>query len=215
MIRSRGGCVGEVRNGPAICSRNIDPAGTQRQGEWLRVLVNSAPNDHLSASPYCSMMASWGRDHSNIRPTIAAGIVSTACVEIGEKSTSAAPDDHFAVRPYRGVRMPGAWRTVDSGSYPTVTARVVFPAGVKIAAKAIGATPNDHHSTGPDCSVRKPRIRRVANTCSCPTVCARIVGSPCVQRIGKIVTATPDNHRSTGPDCSMRSPWIRRVRCAR
>ena len=75
--------------------------------KWLR-RTTSAPDDHFTAGPHCRVTASGsGRvGGAGGRPTIRAGIVSAAGVQIGWCSISA-PDDHFAAGPHCRVTALG------------------------------------------------------------------------------------------------------------
>ena len=85
-------------------------------------------------------------------PTICAGIVSPAGVQLGIRSNPS-PDDHFTASPDCRVKSASIGR-VDAGGCPTIRARIVSAAGVQIAVADInGAAPDDHFTAGPDCGV--------------------------------------------------------------
>ena len=66
-------------------------------------------------------------------PTIRAGIVSPAGVQIADTDHSA-PDDHFTASPHCRVNVSGSGRVGGAGGRPTIRAGIVSPAGVRITA---------------------------------------------------------------------------------
>ena len=66
----------------------------------VAVALDSAPDDHLTAGPYCSVTVSAiGRvSGAGGCPTIRAGIISPAGVEI--RASVSAPHNHFAASPH-------------------------------------------------------------------------------------------------------------------
>ena len=98
-------------------------------------VISSAPDDHFTAGPDCRVTVSRsGRvGGAGGCPTIRAGIVSPAGVEIvgGHRS---APDDHFTASPHCRVHVSGSGRVGGAGGCPTIRAGIVSPAGVQKAA---------------------------------------------------------------------------------
>src|SRR5262249_57802953 len=94
--------------------------------------IKSTPDDHFTASPYCRVNGSgsgWvGR--AGGRPTIRAGIVPPAAVEI-RAAIPATPDDHFTPSPHCRVSAACNRRVGVAGSYPAIGAGIVSPAGLQ------------------------------------------------------------------------------------
>ena len=65
------------------------------------------------------------------RPTVRAGIVSPAGVQIVPTPVISAPDDHFAAGPHCRVIRSGSGRVGGAGGCPTIRAGIVSPAGVQ------------------------------------------------------------------------------------
>src|SRR5262249_47668140 len=110
----------------------------------------SAPDDHLTTGPDCRMLVSaFGRvGDAGRRPTVGAGIVSAAGVQIAAAIISA-PDDHLTAGPDRRILLPTLWRVRGAGCCATVGARIVSRAGVQIGRTASTPTPDDHLTAGP------------------------------------------------------------------
>ena len=85
-------------------------------------------------------------------PTISRRDISPAGVERGTL-VSAPPDDHFAARPDRCVRVSGIRRIRGTCGYPTIRAWIVSPARVQKVERLVLATPDDHFTVSPDCRV--------------------------------------------------------------
>ena len=101
-------------------------------------------------------------------PTIRAGIVSSARIQIAG-AISTAPDDHFTASPDSGVRDPASGRVGDTGGCPRVRSGIVSCAGVEEAAEA-GASPDDHFTASPDTRVKVPSRRHVGGAGSRPGI---------------------------------------------
>ena len=102
-----------------------------RQCSSHGVVVESAPDDHFTASPHCRVIQSAIRRVGGAggNPTVGSGIVSPPVLKVTE--TISAPNDHFAAGPDCRV-LPGGGRVVGAGRCPTVCAGIVSPAGVQI-----------------------------------------------------------------------------------
>ena len=74
-------------------------------------------------------------------PTIHAGIVSPAGIQIGA-ATNAAPDDHFTTRPHCRVGATAFRHVRATSSCPVVRVGIVSAAGVQT--EGIGLAPDDH-----------------------------------------------------------------------
>src|SRR6266513_3134973 len=98
------------------------------------------PDNHLAASPDCRMKFSRNRRTGGAGscPTISAGIVSSARVQIAAKGVQSAPDHHFTASPDSCVTVSGVGRVRGSRGCPTVRARIVSP-----ARRVSGPTPDD------------------------------------------------------------------------
>src|SRR5205814_8132028 len=113
-------------------------------------------SDHFAAGPECRVKRSGKGRASDVRgrPTVCAGIISTAGVQkvdsIGSSGTSA-PDDHFTAGPHCRVTGSRSGRVARTGDCPTIHTRIVSATGVEIADIKITSTPNDHITASPDC----------------------------------------------------------------
>ena len=121
-------------------------------------------------------------------PTVGAGIVSAAGVQIVIGAMSA-PDDHFAAGPHCRVTVSARGRVGGAGGCPTIRAGIVSAAGVQIAGVASSA-PDDHFTAGPHCRVNVSASGRVGGAGGCPTIRAGIV-SPAGVQIGRCRSARP------------------------
>jgi hypothetical protein len=65
------------------------------------------------------------------RPTVSAGIVSAAGIEITPRA-NAAPDDHLITGPDRRVRVSPGGRVGSAGGRPTVSAGIVSAPSIRI-----------------------------------------------------------------------------------
>src|SRR5207253_5813454 len=86
-----------------------------------REAKDAAPDDHFAAGPHCRMLVSGiGRvGGGGGCPTVGAGIISPAGVQIAA-DTSSAPDDHFAAGPDCRVTVSGSGRVGKAGGCPCV-----------------------------------------------------------------------------------------------
>src|SRR5207249_11522823 len=120
------------RTAPALCSACVvavvttlrvgifSPAGVQNAA------VISAPDDHFAAGPHCPVKCSAARraDGAGGCPTIGAGIISPAGIQIAAAINSA-PDDHFASGPHCRVLNSASRRVGRAGGCPPVAAGTV------------------------------------------------------------------------------------------
>ena len=136
------------------------------------------------------------------------GIVFSTGIQGKAKGINAAPDDHFAASPNRGMTASAAGRVGGAGRSPTVRHRIVSPAGVVAV-----STPDDHFIAGPNCRMARPRRRCASGACGSPIVGSWIV-SPASVQIGVIVASAPDDHFSASPHCGVTKSTDRRVRDA-
>ena len=81
-------------------------------------------------------------------PTIGAGIVPAARVEIGATG-AAAPDDHFTAGPDCRVKVSASGCVGRADGCPTIGAGIIPPAGVQSADAAGIPAPDDHFAPGP------------------------------------------------------------------
>ena len=105
-------------------------------------------------------------------PTIRAGIVSPAGVQIGVYHHKSTPDDHFTAGPDCRVTDSGIGRVVGADGCPTIRAGIVSPASVE-RIKVISSAPHDHFTAGPHCRVTGSASGRVDGAGGCPTIRAR------------------------------------------
>src|SRR5205085_5438330 len=94
----------------------------------------SAPDDHLTASPYRTVIRSGFRRPGDACgcPTIRARIVPAAATfENGGAETTSAPDDHFTACPDCSLRIRGKGRVRGMGWGPTIRRGSVFDKSVE------------------------------------------------------------------------------------
>src|SRR5262249_21215765 len=135
--------TGSVRGGgssPNVATRIVSPAGVHITGA-----IKSTPDDHFTARPDGRLRKSGiGRiGGTRGRPTIRAGIVSCAGVQINATGRRSAPDDHIAASPHRRLGVSGGGRVGGAGGCPTIRAGVVSPTGVE-KGRVVSAAPDDH-----------------------------------------------------------------------
>jgi hypothetical protein len=130
----------------------------------------SAPDNHFSACPDSGMRASVIRcvDSSSKHPSIRAGIVSAAVVQIAERDP--APDDHFVAGPHCCMRISDLRSIRGAGRCPTVRAWVVPTTGVESVAKRVASAPDNHFSAAPHARVIGSGNRSIRDVGGCPTV---------------------------------------------
>src|SRR6266550_3688215 len=130
--------------------------------------MKTTPDDHFAASPHRGVTNSCSRCVHGVsgRPTIGAGVISTACVE---NAAAPAPDNHLAAGPYGGVLVSCGRHGIGTSSRPTIGARIVSSAGVEQGEEIVSA-PHDHLTPSPHCCMKTACVRRVARTCRCPTI---------------------------------------------
>jgi hypothetical protein len=142
-----------------------------------------------------------GSIHAGDCPTVGAGIVPTATIQIG--SVSSTPNDHLAAGPHCRVMVSSSRHVRRASRCPTISAGNVSPTSVQ---KVIGAikkipAPDDHFAPGPHCRVTGSYRGRIGRASRCPTIGARIVSLAGVQIVGTIVLSAPDDHFAAGPHC--------------
>jgi len=178
------------------CSRAVSAASVQ-----VVIAIKSAPDDHFARGPNRRIIVSCSRCVSGAGgcPTIRAGIVSAASVQIAEAAIRAsAPDNHFAAGPHCGVKVSAIRRVDGAGPRPTVSAGIVSTASIKVAG-IIGSAPDDHLAAGPHCRVIEAAVGRVASAGGYPSVRGRIVSAPGIIKPTQDYP-TPDDHFATCPD---------------
>src|ERR1043166_7422873 len=101
MTGSSVGRTGSTCRQPTITNRIVAPAGVK-----IVAGVGAAPDDHLAASPDCSVTRPSGRciGGGHNCPSVGARIVLSAGVP-DAAGVSATPDDHFTAGPYHSVRI--------------------------------------------------------------------------------------------------------------
>ena len=99
--------------GTCLCA--ISPAGVQGAQ-----VITAAPNDHLTARPYCRVRCPGFRrvDGAGERPTIDTRVVSPAGGQTPLVKILSTPDNHFSIAPHRCV--PGSPGWPDAGGCPTI-----------------------------------------------------------------------------------------------
>ncbi len=117
-VACAGGC-------PTICAGIISPTGVEIIGD--AGALQSPPDDHLAARPDCRVPTSRiGRTRcARGGPSVCAGTIPPAGVEITGAAVDSTPNNHFAACPDRcmpvsTVRRPGS-------SSPTVVVTVIIP----------------------------------------------------------------------------------------
>ncbi len=142
----------------------------------------STPDDHFTASPHCRVRGS-GRGYfgrAGGRPTIGAGIISPAGVQVKASKYKSTPDDHFTASPHCCVKALGQ-RVRWSCSWPSN-----YPCWDCISRRCSNrrkfqSTPDDHFTASPHCRVRSSGIGRVGRAGGRPTIGAGIVSPAGVQ----------------------------------
>src|SRR6266480_2068085 len=166
-------------------------------------MIISTPDNHFTAAPDCRVKFSCqGRvGGAGSCPTVRAGIVSGAGVQVAGRVAAACPDNHFIAGPDCRVPESGRGRVDDVGSCPTVHGGIVSPAGLERSGVVVSA-PNNHFTASPDRRVTVSARWRVGGTGGYPTVCARIVSAASVQKLevrAIIKNPAPDNHFTASP----------------
>ena len=160
----------------------------------------STPDDHFTAGPHCRVTVSGsGRvGGAGGCPTIRAGIVSPAGVEIAVAVASSTPDDHFTAGPDCRVRRSASGRVGGAGGCPTVRAGIVSPASVQKVWDAYSHPRRSFH-----CRSRLPcdRLGQRARWS-----CWWLSNYPCWDCISRQcsilrIRSAPDDHFTAGPDC--------------
>jgi hypothetical protein len=195
MFRPGVGHVDEARRCPRICTGIVPPSCVHI---GVAVALTSAPDDHLTASPYCSVTASSDRGISGAcrYPTIRGWIIPPPSVLL-----VSAPHNHFAASPYCAMSGSSRWRVDRTCSCPTVRIRIVSPAGIKRRVKPVPSAPNDHFAASPYCSVKLSCSGRIGRAGREPAIGAWIVSPACVCSGEVKVESTPDDHFTAGPHC--------------
>src|SRR5215211_3868672 len=115
------------------------------------------------------------------------------------KTASAAPHDHLATSPDRGVRGSCFGGVCRAGGCPTVCAGVIPSTRVKRLRETL-ATPNNHFASRPDCAVKLSWLWREGRG-SCPTVRVGIVPAARVQFLEEVsIESSPHNHFAASPN---------------
>jgi hypothetical protein len=137
-------------------------------------------------------------DDSRSCPTIHAWFVSSPSVDIIERLTQAAPDDHFATTPDSGVGLSAFWGVCRAGADPVIRHGIVSPAGVEKGGAGC-STPDHHFVACPNGSVIVSSIRCVDRTGSCPGIRNGAISSSSIHRI--TIISPPDDHFAAAPHC--------------
>ena len=129
-------------------------------------------------------------------PTVGAGIVSPAGVQIASCHPSA-PDDHFTAGPHCCVPVSGRGRVGGAGGCPTVGAGIVSSAGVQKVPPS--SAPDDHFTAGPHC-----RVIRIGQRAR--WWCWWLSNYRCWDCISRrcsksMPLSAPDDHFTAGPHC--------------
>ena len=205
MTRSanRGVAWGRYRRSPAIQARVVSSTCIEDY-----VLVITAPNDHFTTGPDCSMADSATRSVTQAcsSPIVTAGIVSSACVyKVNPIKTT--PDQHFNPCPHRRVRGSARGRIGGACGCPVVRSGIISAARVQLR-----ATPNDHFAASPNSGMGLPWNWGVHHASCNPAIRIRIVSPAGVEGPAKI--PTPYNHLDAAPDGSVPCAGVRSVRHA-
>ena len=124
----------------------VSPAGVRTAA------IIPTPNDHFIAGPNCHVpnSARGGVGRACGYPTIRAGIVSAAGVEVRAVGISA-PDNDLTARPNCRVKGSRIGCVESGGRCPRICAGIVSPAGVQRDGAVVSSAPDDHFTAGPDC----------------------------------------------------------------
>ncbi len=138
-------------------------------------------------------------------PTICAGVVSPAGIQIPRGAIKSTPDDHFTSGPDCRVPRSGKRSVCRAGGCPAIRGWIISAASVQLILVFVTA-PDDHFTASPHCCVSFSAIRRISRAGSCPAIRTRIVSRTRVQLV-----ATPYDHFTAGPHCRVTRSGIGRV----
>jgi hypothetical protein len=184
----------------------------------VRNRIGSAPDNHFAARPLYGVVPSslGGVDRAGSCPSVCAGIVSPASIQVAVKATSnSTPDDHLGADPDGGVMDSAERRVGRASSCPTVVGWVVPAPSVK-KVRVIPSTPNDHFTAGPDRRVCISRSGRVDGARGGPRVGRWVISTARVEVMPDIgrERASPYDHFAAGPDCAVVEARVRHIhRC--
>jgi hypothetical protein len=124
---SRGGCISGAGGRPSICARVISSPRIGSIGTTRNI---SAPDNHFATTPNGDMTFSGlGRiTRAGGRPTVRAGIVSPASVQIVSLVINAAPYDHFAATPHCPVKKSPRRGVGQAGVMPAIGGWIISAA---------------------------------------------------------------------------------------
>jgi hypothetical protein len=133
--------------------------------------ITSAPDNHFATGPHRFVFPPRSRHVHGARrcPTVSAGVVSPASIQVTVSATSkAAPNDHLAARPDRRVLSPCGRCIGGAGRYPTVGYRIVSAASVQKG--SIEPAPDDQLATCPHRALTPSCLRCISGAGRCPSV---------------------------------------------
>jgi hypothetical protein len=161
---------------------------------WIRITVQSTPDDHFGAGPDGSVFFALGWRSGGVDrcPSISERVIAPSGFEGNiwiTPSIKPAPDDHFGAGPDGSVFLARSWRSGGAGRRPSVCGRIVASVGVAQGARA---APDDHFGAGPDSAVPYARCWRVRGANR-----SHYMGCWIIAELGD---ATPYYYFRTGPD---------------
>ena len=123
-------------------------------------------------------------------------VVIEAAPVVQKRAALSAPDDHFAARPDRSVKVTRNRCSGEAHWSPTVSRWIVASAVVQCGVGPNEPTPNDHFAARPHGRVKAARVG--ANGVQRSPTVARGIVARAVAQIAAIVSA-PDDHLAAGP----------------
>jgi hypothetical protein len=122
----------------------ISPSGVE--------VGKSAPDDHLAGGigPHGRVRVSGIGCIGGVGgcPSVSAGIIPAAGVQIDPVDILSAPDDHFAAGPHSSEIESAIRRVGGVGGCPSVSAGIISFAGIE-SAVGVASAPDDHFAAGP------------------------------------------------------------------
>ena len=148
-------CIGSRGDSPTVQGGIVSSTGVE-----IADVVVAAPGDHFTAGPDPGVTGSGrGRTgEARSHPAIIYRVVPAARIRDVECFIDAAPDNHFATRPYCHESIPARPYIHEAGRSPSVGGRIVSRAGVQIV-RPITSTPDYHFTAGPQRRVAESRDR--------------------------------------------------------
>src|SRR5207237_1131147 len=137
------------------------------------VTGDSPPHNHFTAGPHCGVRVSSGRRVGGVGscPTVCAGIIAAAGIQIVTAAAEAAPDNQLAAGPHCTLTPSGSGGVGSAGGDPSVGRWIVSAAsGKTVYVGSVGSGPYNDFSAGPDCGVTPASVGHVRRRSASPSV---------------------------------------------